>query len=81
LGKLPKSYDVARTVGEHYDLLSAFQSYFVFEGNLYSLTTYSSPLEKISETSMNLINCFLILGNENLYYSRKDCHQMNGLIS
>jgi hypothetical protein len=32
LGKLPKSDDIKHTVGEHYDLMSAFQTFFLFEG-------------------------------------------------
>jgi len=30
MGKLPKSEDIIASASEHYDLLSAFQSYFVF---------------------------------------------------
>ena len=41
LGKLPKSDDIKKTVGEKYDLLSAFQAYFLYLGEVYQLTTYS----------------------------------------
>jgi len=30
LGKLPKSDDIRATVGENYDLMSAFQTYFLY---------------------------------------------------
>lgn len=71
LGKLPKSDDIKMTVGDKYDLLSAFQTYFLFGGEIYALTTYSQPLDKIK--SIKGINCFLVLGNENMHSSRKDC--------
>jgi hypothetical protein len=29
---------------------------------------------------LNEIDCFLVLGNDNLYISRKDCNQMQTLI-
>lgn len=80
LGKLPRTEDVRSTVGEHYDLLSAFQTYFMFEGEVYTLTTYSCPLEKYATYMLNEIDCYLILGNENLYLSRKDCDAINEMI-
>ncbi len=41
IGKLPKSEDLKKTVGEHYDLLSAFQTFFLYQGEIYQLTTFS----------------------------------------
>ncbi len=35
LGPLPKSEDLRATLGEHYDVLSAFQSYFLYDSGLY----------------------------------------------
>ena len=80
LGKLPKSEDIQRTVGDNFDLLSAFQTYFLFEDDIYALTTYSCPSDKYSAYMMNEIDCFLILGNESLYFARKDCESMHNLI-
>ena len=73
LGKLPKSDDIKKTVGEKYDLMSAFQTYFLYEGEIFALTTFSQPIEKISSTQMKTVNCFLILGNKHMSASRKDC--------
>lgn len=41
LGKLPKSDDIKKTVGEKYDLLSAFQTYFLYNGEIFQLTTFA----------------------------------------
>lgn len=35
LGKLPKSDDLKKTVGDQYDLLSAFQTYFLYSGEIF----------------------------------------------
>lgn len=75
LGKLPKSEDINATVGEHYDLMSAFQTYFLYEGEIFQLTTYSKPIENLKKAKTSDIDCFLVMGNENLYRSRKDCHE------
>ena len=80
LGKLPRSEDIQSTVGEHYDMLSAFQTYFMFEGEIYTLTTYSCPLEKYATYMLNEIDCYLVLGNEHLYLSRKDCDALSEMI-
>eukprot|EP00347_Sterkiella_histriomuscorum_P011509 403372182 len=81
LGKLPRSDDIKATSGENFDLLSAFQTFFVFEGEMYALTTYSCPLDKYGDYMINEIDCFLVLGNENLYLSRKDCEETKSLMS
>mmetsp|Transcript_44845 Transcript_44845/g.43438 ORF Transcript_44845/g.43438 Transcript_44845/m.43438 type:complete len:89 (+) Transcript_44845:363-629(+) len=64
------------TVGPYYDLLSAFQCFFLFEGNFYTLTTYSSPLTKLTPYLLEQIDCFLILGNPFIFNSRKECALM-----
>ncbi|CDW75308.1 UNKNOWN [Stylonychia lemnae] len=81
LGKLPITDDIKATCGTNFDLLSAFQTFFVFEGDIYALTTYSCPLEKYGSFMMNEIDCFLVLGNENLYLSRKDCQETQKMIA
>ncbi len=53
----------------------------MFEGDIYSLTTYSCPLEKYGTYMLNEIDCYLVLGNENMYISRKDCEAMTELIN
>ncbi len=35
LGKLPKTDDIKKTVGDKYDLLAAFQTYFLFNGEIF----------------------------------------------
>ena len=77
---MPKSEDIEKTVGEHFDLMSAFQTYFMFEGEIYALTTYSCPLEKYGQYMLNEIDCYLALGNDNLHLSRKDCSAILDLI-
>ena len=80
LGKLPKSEDISKTVGDHFDLMSAFQTYFMFDGDIYALTTYSCPLNKYGSYMLNEIDCYLVLGNDHLYLSRKDCEGLNELV-
>jgi len=81
LGKLPKSDDIRATVGEHYDLMSAFQTYFLYEGEIFQLTMYSKPIENLKKAKLSDVDCFLLLGNENLYRSRKDCQEFLEYIS
>lgn len=52
----------------------------MFEGEIYALTTYSCPLDKYGDYMINEIDCFLVLGNENLYLSRKDCYEIKVLM-
>lgn len=44
------------------------------------MTTYSCPLTRYSKYLLNEIDCFLLLGNENLHLSRKDCEDALALI-
>ena len=68
LGKLPKSEDIQKTSGEKFDLLSAFQTYFLYAGDIYQLTTYMEPLEKLTaKKNFNQVSCFLVLGNEHMF--------------
>jgi hypothetical protein len=80
MGNLPKANDVLATAGKNFDLLSAFQTFFVFQGDIFALTTYSCPLKKYSNNLLNEIDCFLVLGNENLFLSRRDCEEAIELI-
>ncbi len=73
IGTLPTSEDIQKTFGKHYDLLSSFQTYFLFNGEIYQLTTYSQAITKLDERLLKSTNCFLVLGNENLSSSRKEC--------
>ena len=76
IGFLPKEKDILATFNEHYDLLSAFQNHFIFQNSIYELTTYSCPLNKYHPKLLKDVDCFLILGNDNLYHSRKDCEEI-----
>jgi len=76
IGFLPKEKDILATSNENFDLLSAFQNHFIFQNGLYELTTYSCPMNKYNQKLLNDVDCFFILGNDNLYYSRKDCEEM-----
>ncbi|TNV76271.1 hypothetical protein FGO68_gene7740 [Halteria grandinella] len=80
LGKLPKSNDIRSSVGDQYDILSAFQTYFVFNGELYQLITFFQPYDKISKTGLKDINCHLVFANEHIFISRKACSEMNEII-
>ena len=35
LGKLPTSEDILKTNGPHYDFMAAFQTFFLFNGEIY----------------------------------------------
>jgi hypothetical protein len=35
LGKLPTSDDIFRTFGPHYDFMAAFQTFFLFNGEIF----------------------------------------------
>lgn len=73
LGKLPKSDDIRETVGAHYDLLAAFQTYFLYKEEIYQLSTFHMPHNQLSALSLKDVSCFLVLGNENLVMSRTNC--------
>ncbi len=74
LGKLPTSEDILKTFGPCYDFMAAFQTFFLFNGEIFQLTTYSQVLKpKDYERTIKLVDCLLVLGNENLHSSRKEC--------
>ena len=37
--------DILKTYGHMHDLLASFQTYFLYGGEIYQLTTYSQPLD------------------------------------
>ncbi len=80
IGKLPTSEDILKTFGPHYDLMAAFQTYFLFNGEIYQLTTYAQAITKLDDRVLKSTNCFLVLGNEHLSSSRKECQTFNDLI-
>lgn len=80
IGKLPTSEDILRTFGPHFDLMAAFQTYFLYNGEIYQLTTYSQAITKLDGRILKSTNCFLVLGNENLCSSRKECATFAELI-
>jgi hypothetical protein len=45
IGKLPVTEDILKTYGHMHDLLASFQTYFLYGGEIYQLTTYSQPLD------------------------------------
>ena len=63
IGKLPVTEDILKTYGPFHDLLASFQNYFLFNGEIYQLTTYSQPLDQATIKNFKDVNCFLVLGN------------------
>ena len=47
---------------------------------MYTLTTYTCPLDKYGGAMVSEIDCFFVLANEHLYDSRKDCQDMKDIM-
>ena len=45
LGKLPTSEDILKTFGPCYDFMAAFQTFFLFNGEIFQLTSYFQVLK------------------------------------
>ena len=80
IGKLPTTEDILRTYGSHCDLVASLPTYCLFNGEIYKLTTYHSPIQKLDDRLMKSTSCFLVLGNPHLHSSRKECSNFAELV-
>ena len=80
IGKLPVAEDILKTHGDKYDLMSSFQTYFLYGGEIYHISTFSRPLDHENVKTLKKPNLILVLANDNLSSSRKDCLKLKELI-